>query len=436
MHTSERGLRLIKEFEGCRLKAYQDIAGVWTIGWGTTNADKEVTGTEIREGLTITQETADEWLRYTLERKYEPLVIKYDGVYSWTQPEFDALVSFAYNLGSIKGLTNDGRRSRAQIADVWTGYCHAGGKVVQGLVDRRNKELQLFLSGEDGEAQSGAYDRDRVIEIARAEVGYLEKSKAAYQKYGKDILYKKTDGAGSDNFTKYGYEMHKLYPQVMDFPAPWCDALVDWCFLQAYGVTNAKKLLAGNFDDYTPASAQLYKDKKSWKPAGTIPERGWQVFFKNTKRICHTGLVVDVVQKDGIWYIITVEGNTTSEDGVVANGGCVRIKQYRVDYDRIAGYGVPPYGDEHAAAKIAFAPHWVRDDAGVWYYRTAPGKNAHGWLIVNCRMYFFDNKGRMLTGCQKIEGERYYFATAADSQDFEGAMMLTRETGELYIWTN
>ena len=115
-----------------------------------------------------------------------------------------------------------------------------------------------------------------------------------------------------------------------------------------------------------------------------------------------------------------------------------QLKQIIKQADVIALAALLPerFTDQQAAAKIKFTPHWVRDDAGVWYYRTAPGKNAHGWLIVNGRMYFFNEKGKMLTGCQKIEGERYYFATAEDSQDYEGAMMLTRETGELYIWTN
>ena len=73
-------------------------------------------------------------------------------------------------------------------------------------------------------------DKNKVIQIALNEVGYLEKSKQAYQQ-NNNIIYDKTQGAGSDNYTKYGYDMHKLYPSVMDFPAYWCDAFVDWCFV-------------------------------------------------------------------------------------------------------------------------------------------------------------------------------------------------------------
>ena len=79
---------------------------------------------------------------------------------------------------------------------------------------------------------------DKVLKIAMNEVGYLEKSKSAYQK-NHDIIYEKTAGAGSDNYTKYGKDLHDIYPSVMDFPAYWCDDFVDRCFYKAYGVTTA-----------------------------------------------------------------------------------------------------------------------------------------------------------------------------------------------------
>ena len=69
---------------------------------------------------------------------------------------------------------------------------------------------------------------DKVLSIAEAEVGYLEKSKSAYQK-DPNVIYSKTEGAGYDNYTKYGKEMHDLYPSVMDFPASYCDAHFFYC---------------------------------------------------------------------------------------------------------------------------------------------------------------------------------------------------------------
>ena len=187
---------------------------------------------------------------------------------------------------------------------------------------------------------------DKVIKIATAEVGYLEKSKAAYQK-NSNVLNEMTKGAGYDNYTKYGRDMHKIYPSVMDFPAPWCDCFVDWCFYKAYGVTTAKSLLDGNFDDYTVASAQMYMNKKAYYKAPCVPEVGDQIFFKNAQGgICHTGLVYAVSDTT----VYTIEGNTSSSQGVIANGGGVFKKSYPLGYSRIHGYGRPKYDVEKKTA--------------------------------------------------------------------------------------
>ena len=68
--VSQIGINLIKEFEGCHLTAYRDEVGVWTIGYGITNADKSITGTTIKQGLKISQSTAEKWLDESLNRKY------------------------------------------------------------------------------------------------------------------------------------------------------------------------------------------------------------------------------------------------------------------------------------------------------------------------------------------------------------------------------
>lgn len=179
----------------------------------------------------------------------------------------------------------------------------------------------------------GNLTSDLVINIAKSEVGYIEK-RSNY------LLDSKTANAGSANYTKYGRDMHAIYPAVMDFPAPWCDAFVDWCFYKAYGIANAKGLLSGNFDDYTVASAQLYKNKGAYIKCGEeIPKVGDQIFFRNSVRICHTGLVVRVTATT----VYTIEGNTSSSAGVVANGGCVEEKFYSLTYSGIDGYGRPKY---------------------------------------------------------------------------------------------
>lgn len=140
MKTSENGIELIKKFEGLRLKAYKCAAGVWTIGYGHTNGVKSTN--------VITQEKAEEYLKEDLE-KYEKNVEKYNTKYSWKQNEFDALVSFAFNIGSIDKLTADGTRSREVIAEKILLYNKACGKVLEGLTKRREAERELFLKKQE-----------------------------------------------------------------------------------------------------------------------------------------------------------------------------------------------------------------------------------------------------------------------------------------------
>lgn len=263
-----------------------------------------------------------------------------------------------------------------------------------------------------------AYDIGKVIQVAKAEVGYLEKRNGdlAY-------LYDKKANAGSANYTKYGYEMHKLYPSVMDYPAAWCDCFVDWCFMQAYGVANARKLLGGEFDDYTVSSANLYKKAGAWY---SVPEVGDQIFFRNDSRICHTGIVVDVVKSSNT--VVTVEGNTSNGAEVIANGGGVCQKMYALNNSRIVGYGRPAYGKQYA-----FSPHWVRS-GNSWYYRVADGVNAHGWKTIGGHWYYFDDKGKMLTGLANVNGSWYVLATEDMAPGLEGACCKTAASGALGVW--
>lgn len=136
MRTSQNGIDLIKKFEGCKLKAYQCAAGVWTIGYGHTAG--------VKAGQTITQTQAESFLKDDL-LKYEQKVTKYNNKYHWNQNEFDALVSFAYNIGSIDQLTAGGTRDRATIASKFTAYNKAAGKVLAELTKRREAEKALFL---------------------------------------------------------------------------------------------------------------------------------------------------------------------------------------------------------------------------------------------------------------------------------------------------
>ncbi|WP_313162558.1 lysozyme [Kosakonia cowanii] len=145
MRISDKGISLIKQFEGLRLTAYQDSVGVWTIGYGWT---QPVDGKPIRLGMTIKEETAERLLRTGLVG-YESDVSKLVKV-KLTQGQFDALVSFAYNLGA-RALSTSMLLQKlnagdyAGAADEFPRWNKAGGKVVAGLTRRREAERAMFL---------------------------------------------------------------------------------------------------------------------------------------------------------------------------------------------------------------------------------------------------------------------------------------------------
>lgn len=146
MQTSEKGIAVIKQFEGCKLTAYQDSVGVWTIGYGWT---QPVDGKPIRAGMTIKQETAERLLKTGLV-SYESDVSRLVKV-DLTQGQFDALVSFTYNLGARSLSTSTLLRKLnagdyAGAADEFLRWNKAGGKVLNGLTRRREAERALFLS--------------------------------------------------------------------------------------------------------------------------------------------------------------------------------------------------------------------------------------------------------------------------------------------------
>ena len=140
MNISEIGIQLIKNFEGCVLKAYKCPAGIWTIGYGHTSG--------VKEGQTITLKQAEDYLLQDI-RAYEITVNNLVNV-PLNQNQFDALVSFCYNLGPnnlknstlIKLLNKKDYLGAAEQFDRWV---YAGGKKLSGLVKRRAAEKELFL---------------------------------------------------------------------------------------------------------------------------------------------------------------------------------------------------------------------------------------------------------------------------------------------------
>lgn len=142
LKTSQKGIDLIKGYEGCVLTAYKPVKTeqYWTIGYGHY-------GPDVKQGMRITQSQAEAYLRADLD-KFEKAVNSYDNIYHWKQAQFDALVSFAYNCGAgnLKSLLNGGKRTIAEISAKITAYDKAGGKALAGLTRRRKEEKALFDS--------------------------------------------------------------------------------------------------------------------------------------------------------------------------------------------------------------------------------------------------------------------------------------------------
>lgn len=183
---------------------------------------------------------------------------------------------------------------------------------------------------------------ENVLKVALSWDNYYEKASG-----GTDAQLKnKTWNAGYNNYTWFWVALNRLgYGNYQ--AQPWCDGFVDYCFVECAGGDSAAYKRAakalGGMSAYTPSSANMFKKLGSghWiEPNGT-PLPGDQIFFKNSSGICHTGLVLRVTSST----VYTIEGNTSSASGVIANGGCTRQKSYSRSYANIAGYGRPLWED-------------------------------------------------------------------------------------------
>lgn len=137
MKISKEGIELIKKYEGLRLKAYKPVSTekYYTIGYGHYGAD-------VNADMVITNEQAIQFLYKDVE-KFEKAVNGLNRI--WTQNQFDALVSFAYNCGAANLKRLVANRTQNVIAEKMLLYNKAGGKVLNGLVRRRKEERELFL---------------------------------------------------------------------------------------------------------------------------------------------------------------------------------------------------------------------------------------------------------------------------------------------------
>lgn len=180
------------------------------------------------------------------------------------------------------------------------------------------------------------YDKQKVIDIALAEVGYLEKA-------SKTALDDKTANAGSKNYTKYARDLDAIgFFNGRKQGFAWCAVFVCWIYKQAYDVEGAKKLLYLPSKSANNCAAGCRYLRNYFKNKGRLfdkPEVGDVIFFYSADKsqIAHTGIVYKVDSKK----VYTIEGNTSGFSGVIANGGGVCKKSYSLTYGRLAGFGRP-----------------------------------------------------------------------------------------------
>ena len=177
-------------------------------------------------------------------------------------------------------------------------------------------------------------EANALIAVARSQIGYLEKKSNAK-------LDEFTANAGDKNFTKYNRD-YIAWCGSGAIDMQWCAAFVSWCFVKAYGLDTAKKLLCGGLHRYTPTGAERFKRANRYIRRGQgQPRTGDVVYFysKAKGRIGHVGIVVSADEK----YVITIEGNTTGANRLITNGGGVCEKKYKLTSTYIDGYGRPDY---------------------------------------------------------------------------------------------
>ena len=313
---------------------------------------------------------------------------------------------------------------------------------------------------------------NKMIQTAKAEVGYLEKR-------SNSNLDNKTANAGDSNYTKYWRDIMPSYQGQ-----PWCAAFVSWVLMQAFGKDKANKMLKHWPYVYVPTLASLFANYAN-------PQVGDIVMFKHGGVFTHTGIVTGVNGD----YFTTVEGNTSGGSTIIANGGGVCSKGYynsnlpgtkfaRLDWSIVAGQassgtstaadipismgangltitgnnlnvrrepngqiiGELNKGDRIGCDKrrwvgstcwFHYADGWVSGDyldgwiceAGKWWYITAGYKYPKSaWKQIGGAWYYFDANGWMMTGWIQDNKKWYYLkssgAMAADE--------LVRAGGKVY----
>ena len=369
MKISKRGIELIKGFEGCVLTAYQDAVGVWTIGYGHTRG--------VKQGQVISGEQAERYLIEDCET-FENNVNSFDSIYHWNQNEFDALVSFAFNIGSINQLTANGTRSRAEIAEKIPEYIKAGGRVLEGLKKRRQKERELFLTP----------------------VGMTQEEVKEYALAATDWIY--VWGADGKPLTQaYADELYEAYGNARYNRSYYDDKVKEAAGGYAADCSGFLYPLSGS--DNTADG--YYRAALEKGTIDTLPEDDVCLIFKQNAQsgMYHVGIYLG----DG-----TVAEMNSSETNykhwpLLGKGYTHWAKPIWIDYTSQKG-------------------GWEQDGS-LWSFIKENGEKAKDeWIRDGGRYYVFDGAGRMITGWFLEGTDTYYYMNPAD-----GAMLADQWTDEL-----
>lgn len=236
-----------------------------------------------------------------------------------------------------------------------------------------------------------------IVALALNEVGYLEKKTNSN-------LYSKTGNAGYNNFTKYAADLDKIdgFYNGKKNGYPWCSCFVDYLGVKAFGESEMKRITYHSiYGAGCTFSARQYKSKGRFYSS---PKVGDEIFFGSSINDCeHTGLVVAVTATT----VYTVEGNTSSASGVVANGGAVAKKSYSRTYSKIVGYGRPLYDAEPSKAptKVNTSAAKVKINKTVQAWQTAAARDgfrfpsgADGIWGKECEIVAKSNAAQVMVG--------------------------------------
>ena len=191
--------------------------------------------------------------------------------------------------------------------NVGVGWQYSSNAVIPGISGKVDRNVFYKDYTEQKNKEETAMDKniEKMILIAKNEIGYLEKKSNSQ-------LDSKTANAGSANYTKYWRDIKPSYQGQ-----PWCAAFVSWCFMKAFGLDNAKKLLKHWPYVYCPTLGNLFTKNAN-------PKVGDIVIFYHNGTFTHTGIVTAVIGD----RFYTIEGNTSGASGIIANGGGVCAKSY------------------------------------------------------------------------------------------------------------